>query len=65
MYDFELIIDTMHQKRVTVAKLCELTDLSHETIARIRKGENVSIANLGKVASALEIPISNLVRDAA
>lgn len=62
MYNNQLIVDTMHDKRMTIPELCERSGLSHETIGRIRKGENVSVANLKKIADALGIPFAKLFK---
>jgi DNA-binding Xre family transcriptional regulator len=65
MYNAEKIKEKMTEKEMTVFRLCEITGLSHDTIARIRKGENVAIETLKKVTDALEIEFTDLFGKAA
>lgn len=65
MYKAEIIKEKMAEKEITVHRLCEVTGLSHDTIARIRKGDNVAVDTLKKVTDALDIELSQLFEKAA
>jgi transcriptional regulator with XRE-family HTH domain len=65
MYNAEKIKEKMTEDKVTVQKLCQETGLSHDTIARIRKGDNVAIETLQKVTDVLGIEITELFVKAA
>jgi DNA-binding Xre family transcriptional regulator len=65
MYKAEKIKEKMTEREITVFRLCEITGLSHDTIARIRKGENVAIDTLRKVTDALGIEFTDLFEKAA
>jgi DNA-binding Xre family transcriptional regulator len=65
MYNFEKIKEIMREQKMGVQRLSELTGLSLDTIARIRKGDNVALDTLKKVTDALDIHITDVFDKAA
>jgi DNA-binding Xre family transcriptional regulator len=64
MYRFDLIKGKMAQLDKTVEMLGDETGLSPDTIVRVRKGENVAVETLKKVAEALDLSLPELFTDA-
>jgi transcriptional regulator with XRE-family HTH domain len=53
-----------HSKGISQEKLAELAEIHRTYIGDVERGvRNISLLNMTKVAAALDVPLSRLVRD--
>lgn len=66
----QLCIDTfkvqllMAEKCMNPYDLCEKTEMNYQSYQRLMKTENCKIATLGKIAKALEVSVTDILKNA-
>ena len=55
------VISEMAQKEITCKELIEVTGLSPLTVTNIRKGKKCNFLTLKSIASALGVPVENIL----
>lgn len=53
------------EKNINVGDLAEQIGIARESLSRIINGSNTSTETLGKIASALEVPVTDLFEQPA
>lgn len=61
MISFDPLWKTMTEKKVSKMELCEKTEISRSTLAKMGKNEKVALDVIERICTALDCDISDVV----